>query len=166
MTVRELGGYALAPGEGRALWFLGGLVTFKARAHETGGEIEVIEQSGRAGMGPPVHSHAREAEAFYVIDGEMTFLVGDETVAASAGSFVFVPRKAKHAFRVDSTTAKFLLVVTPAVIAPFFEELGEPAPAAVLPPPEKGPPDAVRFDEIARKYGQEVYGPPITSARR
>ncbi len=166
MTVRELGGYALAPGEGRALWFLGGLATFKARAHETAGELEVIEQMGGVGFGPAVHSHAVEAEAFYVLDGEMTFLVGDEIVTASAGSFVFVPRKTKHAFRVDSTTARFLLVVTPAVIAPFFEELGEPASAAVLPPAAKGPPDPARFDEIARKYGQEVHGPPIASARR
>ncbi len=160
MTVQEAGGYVLAPGDGRARWFLGGLITFKALGEDTGGEYEFVEQSGPRGMGPPLHSHEIENEGFYVVEGEMTFVVGDKRVSASPGSFVCIPRNVAHSFRVDSPTAKFLLVVTPAAIAPFFEELSEPAKTRTLPPPS-GPVDAARFEKVARRYGQKILGPPL-----
>ena len=48
--------------------------------------------------GPPAHVHHGEDDAFYVLDGELTFLLGDEEVAAPAGTFVLVPPEVDHTF--------------------------------------------------------------------
>jgi mannose-6-phosphate isomerase-like protein (cupin superfamily) len=48
--------------------------------------------------GPPPHAHLDEDDAFYVLDGELTFLLGDEEVAAPAGTFVLVPPGVEHTF--------------------------------------------------------------------
>ena len=41
--------------------------------------------------GPPGHVHGDEDDAFLVLDGELTFVLGDEEGAAPAGTFVLVP---------------------------------------------------------------------------
>jgi mannose-6-phosphate isomerase-like protein (cupin superfamily) len=49
--------------------------------------------------GPPAHVHDAEDDAFYVLDGELTFMVGeDREVAAPAGTFVLVPPGVRHTF--------------------------------------------------------------------
>ena len=48
--------------------------------------------------GPPAHVHAEEDDAFLILDGELTFLLGDEEVAAPAGTFVLVPPGVEHTF--------------------------------------------------------------------
>ncbi len=128
---------------------------------DTGNQYELVEQWGRQGFGPPLHLHKREAEGFYVLEGEVTFAVGDQTVKASAGSFVHVPAKIKHAFRVDSPTARFLTCITPAGLAGFFEEAGEPAKTPTLPPAAGEAPDVKRLAALMVKYDQEVLGPPL-----
>ena len=93
---------ALGPGEGEALWFLGGLATVKASAETTGGRVAVIEHLAPRGSGSPLHVHHREDEWFYVLEGELTFWVGGEVIVAPAGSFVFGPRDIPHTFIVSS----------------------------------------------------------------
>jgi hypothetical protein len=95
-----------------------------------------------------------------VLEGEITFVVGDQTVKASAGSFAFVPPGVLHAFHVDSPQARFLTVISPAGLEAFFDEVGEPAQAATLPPPLAGPTDVERIAAVAARYGQEILGPP------
>ena len=51
---------------------------------------------GRQGPEPHVHDH--EDDAFFVLDGEMTFLLGDEEIAAPAETFVLVPPGVEHTF--------------------------------------------------------------------
>ena len=48
--------------------------------------------------GPEPHVHADEDDAFLVLDDEMTFLLGDEELAAPAGTFVLVPPGVEHTF--------------------------------------------------------------------
>ncbi len=168
MSVREAtSGYVYAPQEGKLVWLLGGLLVWKATGHTTGGRFEVVEQQGRRGFGPPVHLHEEEAEGFYVLEGQMTLLLNEDRILAEAGSFVFVPPGIKHAFVVDSADAKFLVVVTPpGKLEAFVNELGEPAPSAVLPPPMTAPPDQARFDAAAQKHGQRAFGPPLRPSVR
>jgi mannose-6-phosphate isomerase-like protein (cupin superfamily) len=45
------------------------------------------------------HVHEEEDDAFYVIEGEMTFTFGDDSAAAPPGTFVLVPPGVKHGFR-------------------------------------------------------------------
>src|SRR3712207_3301530 len=54
--------------------------------------------------GPEMHEHAEEDDAFYVLDGELTFLLGDEEVAAPAGTFVLVPPRVTHTFENRTAT--------------------------------------------------------------
>jgi mannose-6-phosphate isomerase-like protein (cupin superfamily) len=75
----------------------------KVGAADTGGTIAVLEASSSPGFGAPRHVHHSTDELFYVLDGQFEFLVGNRTFAATAGSFVFVPRGTVHAPRVVGT---------------------------------------------------------------
>ena len=55
-----------------------------------------------AGGGPPYHLHRDQDESFYVLEGEMTFYVGDAVIQANAGSFAFGARNVPHTFVVGS----------------------------------------------------------------
>lgn len=97
-----------------------------------------------------------------MLDGEVTFWLGDERRTASAGDFVFVPRGAVHTFRVGAEGARMLNVVSPAGLETFIMDLGEPAPEATVPPPSTAGPDVPRIVELSAAYGAEVVGPPPT----
>jgi mannose-6-phosphate isomerase-like protein (cupin superfamily) len=49
------------------------------------------------------HIHSDEDDAFYIVEGELTFVVGDEEIAAPPGTFVLVPPGVEHGFRNDGT---------------------------------------------------------------
>jgi mannose-6-phosphate isomerase-like protein (cupin superfamily) len=49
--------------------------------------------------GPESHVHADEDDVFYVLDGELTFVLDEGDVSAPAGTFVLVPPGVKHTFR-------------------------------------------------------------------
>jgi mannose-6-phosphate isomerase-like protein (cupin superfamily) len=84
------------PGEGHRV----GNVEFLARTADTPrftfGIIEIAP--GRA-LEP--HIHDDEDDAFYILQGEMTFTFGNELASASPGTFVLVPPGAEHGFRND-----------------------------------------------------------------
>src|ERR1700737_3046548 len=71
---------------------VGGPLTFKVRGEQTNGTFTAYENVIPPGQGPPLHTHANEDEAWYVLEGELRFKIGDELRPAAAGSFVFVPR--------------------------------------------------------------------------
>ena len=89
--------------------------TILLRAEETGGEVSIIENTLEAGAaGPPLHHHAFD-EAFYILEGELTFQVEERVLTAGAGELAFAPRGVAHtlANRSDAP-ARYLLVCTPA----------------------------------------------------
>lgn len=116
----------LAPGAGRNI-SLGpaGTVTLKAVAADSGGTLSAYEfVTPPATAGPPLHLHRTWDEAFYVLDGEMTFLIDGQTYSAPAGSFVFIPRGILHTFwNASDAPARQLTVFTPAGIEAYFEEV-------------------------------------------
>src|SRR5215210_5618011 len=66
------------------------------RSEQTEGQVSVIENLVPAGWGgPPLHHHDFD-EAFYVLDGELTFQLRDELVLARRGEVVFAPRGVHH----------------------------------------------------------------------
>ncbi len=154
------GAYHLAAGEGPALWHLGGLLTFKATSEATGGGLWVQEARGARGYASPMHSHAREDEAFYVLDGEITVYVGDETITATPGSFLWAPRDVPHAYCVESEEARFLALSTGSGFDRFFFATGEPAGTLTLPPPPEGPPDIPALVAASAEHGVHLVGPP------
>jgi mannose-6-phosphate isomerase-like protein (cupin superfamily) len=80
-----------------------GNVEFLARTADTPrfnlGIIEI--QPGRE---LEAHVHRAEDDSFYILEGEMTFVVGEETVPAPPGTFVLIPPGVEHGFRNDGAT--------------------------------------------------------------
>lgn len=63
---------------------------------------------------PPLHLHPDTDEAFYVADGDATFLLGDREISVTSGSLVFVPRGTAHAvWNSGDAPVRGLLVISP-----------------------------------------------------
>jgi quercetin dioxygenase-like cupin family protein len=159
--LREPPAFAVPAGEGRHLWHLDTLKTFKALAEDTGGRLAVWEEQLPQGSSPPLHVHHTDDEAWFVLDGAVTFQVEDTTWEAAPGTFVWGPRGRAHTFRVDSPTARLLALALPGGFDRFALETGRPAEAPVLPPPPDGPPDMDRLIAAARAHGMDILGPPL-----
>jgi quercetin dioxygenase-like cupin family protein len=102
----------IAPDEGARLPILD--ITHKVTARVSGGSI-VIDEWGLplGGMIPP-HTHTREDECTYVLEGELTCYVGGEVVIAAAGSYVVKPRGIPHAFyNAGTRTVRVMELLTP-----------------------------------------------------
>ena len=150
-----------APGEGTAIWHIDTLMTFKALSEDTGGRLAAWEQLLPHRSSPPLHVHHEEDEVWYVLDGELTFQVGESTWNAQSGSFVWAPRGLAHTFRVDSPTARMLALAIPGHFEGFVLATGRPAGGPALPPPPEGPPDMAALMAAAREHGMDVVGPPL-----
>ena len=153
--------FDLKEGEGNARWWGGGLVTIKATGKETGGRYTLVEVLEPVGAQATLHVHHREDEAFWILEGELTFQIGEETIKASPGSFLFGPKDVPHRYTVDSGPARMLFLLSP----PGFEELiyatSEAAHELTLPPPPEGPPSEEEMEQmgaLARQYGCEILG--------
>jgi quercetin dioxygenase-like cupin family protein len=135
-------------------------MTFLVTGQDTQGQFTLSEQIGRKGNVPPPHIHHREDEVFYVLEGEMTFSVGDQTIKATPGTMVFLPRGVVHSFVIDSEQARILAVATPAGMEGYFQECGVPAPSMTLPPPTDTPYSEIqKMMAVAPKYGLEFVLP-------
>ena len=139
--------YAINREEAPAYWEVDILWLLLADGKQTGGAFSLLEQLCPKNSGPPPHTHT-QIENFYVIDGEITFLIGEQTVVGRTGSFVTVPGGTVHSFRVDSETALILNSYVPAGFELMISELGEVAPERSLPP--KGRPFQHSPEEVAR----------------
>ena len=144
--------YVLGPGEGRFIDLGGFGMTVKASEAETAGVVSVLEADEPPGFGPPTHVHHDCAEAFYVLAGEYIMYLDDREVVCPAGSFIFIPRGARHGFRVGDVPSRKLNFYFPASMVGYFDDL-----ASAL----QG--DDVRDDDladIAAAHGMEIVGPP------
>lgn len=152
----------LLSGAGDSTWFLGHLFTIKLSAEQTGGRFSLLDHvvAPLPVIGAPPHVHHGEDEAWYVLEGRLTFRIGEETVEAPAGSTVFAPKGIPHWFNNPAPgPARVLVLLWPAGFERFFFELGEPARAATLPPTPPGPPDIDRLVSVGRKYNLELLPP-------
>ncbi len=148
----------LGPGEGQPLELPNNAGAVKVGAGETGGRYALLEFTMAPGpvAGPPAHTHPH-AEAFYVLEGAMEFLVGETRTRLEAGGFAFVPGGQAHTFaNVGTGPARYLILLSPAGYEGYFAEVG-----ALLRESPAGPPDRERVLAIARRYGHEFTGPPL-----
>lgn len=85
------------------------------RSEHSSGRVSVIESVMPPGAaGPPLHKHDFD-EAFYVLDGELTFHLDGNLVTVGAGQLAFAPGGEPHTFANRSAAeARFLIVCTPA----------------------------------------------------
>jgi quercetin dioxygenase-like cupin family protein len=95
------------------------------RSEQSGGEVAVIEGSTHPPgfAGPPLHLHDFD-EAFYVLEGELTFRLSDELFTRRAGELAFAPRGVPHTYANHSgADARALIVCTPAGFERYFARM-------------------------------------------
>lgn len=92
----------------------GSSAELKLAGEESGGDWAVVEWRLRAGDEPPIHTHTREDETLYVLDGAITAFVGDQRIEVEAGSYAALPKDVPHGLRVRGDEARLLVTVEPA----------------------------------------------------
>jgi mannose-6-phosphate isomerase-like protein (cupin superfamily) len=149
-------GVVLTPSDGRRLTLLGGH-GFRLIHREAGSPYSVIEWLAPPAIpGPPLHLERGTDEAFYVLEGTFGFQVGDETVDAPSGTYIFIPRGVAHTFwNGGATNARYISVISPPGIESYLEELAEGL-ASVGNSEE----EALRRQQLATRYDLEFLGPP------
>jgi quercetin dioxygenase-like cupin family protein len=84
------------------------------RGEESGGRIGVVESRMPPGPGPPLHKHDFD-EAFYVLEGELTFSLDGELVTCRANELALAPAGVPHTLaNRGGGDARFLITFTPA----------------------------------------------------
>ncbi|HET9416261.1 MAG TPA: quercetin 2,3-dioxygenase [Candidatus Limnocylindria bacterium] len=153
-------GFVVRPGEGEAVWSLGGYFHTTLDGERSGGQLALVESRAWRSTEPPLHVHHREHEAWYVLEGQMTFRVGDDTLVAPVGSFAFAPKGIPHGFTVDVEPTRVLVFAMPAGFERFATELGVPADSTTPTGALEAPPPEI-LGPVAERYGIEVVGPPL-----
>jgi quercetin dioxygenase-like cupin family protein len=99
-------------------------ITHKVLANDSGGSLVIDEWSLHPGVMIPPHTHAREDECSYVLEGDLMCYVGGEVVLAPAGSYIVKPRGVPHAFYNAGTgMVRVMEVLTPgASFEGYFDE--------------------------------------------
>jgi quercetin dioxygenase-like cupin family protein len=147
------------PSEGRTIAVVGDLYRFLATGEETDGKYAMFEAIVPPGGGPPPHIHSREEESFLILDGEITFTVGDEHIVATAGTFANMPVGSLHSFKnATDKTARMIITVAPAGLEKMFLEVGVPVKLGETPPsPSKA--EIEKLLSVAPSYGVEIKVP-------
>jgi mannose-6-phosphate isomerase-like protein (cupin superfamily) len=144
-------GPVVRKGEGEAVRFAGLGVRFLLDGEATGGAFALVEHpiEPRA-LAAPVHTHSREDEYSYVLEGAIGVRVGEEELYAREGDLVLKPRGVPHAFwNPTNRPALVLEMIAPAGFEGYFREL---APLI----PRGGPPDGEAIAKLQAKYGMEM----------
>jgi quercetin dioxygenase-like cupin family protein len=121
----QLKPYVLQPDEGEVITFRGAKYVVKAGKKDTASEFSLMQIDMPQGAAPPPHIHHREIESFYLLDGQMTFASGGQSLPALGGSLVFLPLGLPHSYSVDTGTAHLLLLAVPSGLEDFFRALQE-----------------------------------------
>ena len=103
----------LAPDLSNSYWYIGHLISVLLSAKDTGGAFSLIHGYEIKGLEPPPHTHTREDESFYLLDGEITYKAGDKVMHAGKGNWVFLPRGIQHSFQVITEKAEVLMHLSP-----------------------------------------------------
>jgi len=146
--------------EGRTIAVVGDVYRFLATGDDTNGKYAMWEAIVPPGGGPPPHIHTREEEAFYILEGEITFTVNDKKIVAQAGMFANMPVGIPHSFKNESDLpAKMLISVAPAGLEKMFMEVGvqlTDGTTSALPPSKE---EINKLLKVAPSYGIEIRVP-------
>jgi quercetin dioxygenase-like cupin family protein len=132
---------------------VGDTVRVKTSTGDTGGAMTVLEFVIAPGSGPALHTHVREDEVWYVLEGEFRFKAADAMFRVPAGGMAFGPRNAPHAFQnVGAAAGRLLVITAPSGAERFFEAFNG------LPP---GPVGSETVAALGHANGIEFVGPPL-----
>lgn len=106
--------YTVAPGEGRTADLgIAQMRVLAAGEATTGRAFTLAEFTGGEGPWTVPHLHRGMEESFFVLDGEFTFPVGEETIPAGPGSYVLVPRGTRHTISAGAGGGRLLVLMVP-----------------------------------------------------
>jgi quercetin dioxygenase-like cupin family protein len=109
----------------------GSILELKLYGDQSGGDWAVVENLVRAGDEPPIHTHTREDETLYVLEGAITAFVGDQQIEVEAGSYGALPKGLPHGLKVRGDAVRLLVTLVPAgaeyFLVPRDESDGDPA---------------------------------------
>ena len=138
-------------GEGTALPVLGCEVRFLLEAAKTGRAFSLMEVALPKDQGPPPHDHPWD-EAYYILDGDVWFMVDGKEAVYTAGDFLYAPGGLVHSFRgAGETAARVLVLDAPATAEGFFKD----AAREIVSYPE----DLVKVPEIGARYEMRFMPP-------
>jgi quercetin dioxygenase-like cupin family protein len=92
----------------------GSSAELKLEGEQSGGDWAVVEWRVRSGDEPPVHTHTREDETVYVLDGAITAYVDGDNIEVEAGSYAALPKNVPHGLTVRGEEARLLIALEPA----------------------------------------------------
>ena len=133
----------------------GSLPTLLVRGEDTGGRFALVESVESRGCEPPFHLHNREDELVYVLEGRVSFHLEGERLDCPAGTCVLLPKGREHTYVVESGQARLLVMLLPAGLEDYYQELGSWDGSA-----QGGPLDLEWLVTVAARYGVEITGPP------
>ncbi len=149
--------YLYQPGESELRWMGKTSTHFLATGDQTGGVFSLVDEQATRGESVPLHRHRDDMESFYVLEGELTLYVGDQPgVRAAAGSFAHIPGGTVHGFRIESETARYLILTTPRH-GEFYRAITLASRPGGLPPLESV--EGSRIKQASTEYGIEFVGP-------
>lgn len=148
--------FVLEEGGGERLRWLGDPTTLKVTSRETSGRYALAEIVSTPESFVPLHVHHREDEAFYVLDGEVSFWVGEERSDAGPGAFVFGPKDVPHRYEVTSPSARMLMLFSPGGFEGFIRETADPAGHEPRPGALEDDFDVEAMLAAAERFGAEV----------
>jgi mannose-6-phosphate isomerase-like protein (cupin superfamily) len=111
-------------GAGKIVAARGSVMAFKAIAATTGGDFSLMERTVPPhGRRPLPHRHVNCSEAFWVLDGTITFVLDGVARHGRRDDFLLVPRGAGHTFGNDGEEPARLLVLHAPAMDAYFAAL-------------------------------------------
>jgi mannose-6-phosphate isomerase-like protein (cupin superfamily) len=154
--------YVLPPAQAETVKFLDTMMTIYAGTESTGGTCTVIDCTAPAGFSPPLHVHHHANEAFLLLEGEgVTVACDGEQFHAAPGSFIWLPTRLTHSFRVEGTTpARMLTLLWPSGFDDYVRDtvqiIGESGS-------DIEPTDVLEvLQQLGHKHGIDIVGPPLS----
>jgi quercetin dioxygenase-like cupin family protein len=151
MSAGFTGRYAVTADEGEPA---GAMSVVKVSAAATAGLLAVLQQTLMPGIGAPPHTHTREDECSFVIEGELGYRIGDEEGKLKAGDFLRKPRLIPHAvWALGTRPARIIEMVFPGALEEFFLAAG--SVFAIADPAERGN----EFAKLQAQFGVQPGAP-------
>jgi mannose-6-phosphate isomerase-like protein (cupin superfamily) len=114
----------VSSGQGKVVTARGSVMAFKAIAAQTGADFSLMERTvPPRGRRPLPHRHVNCSEAFWVLDGTITFVLDGVAQQGRRDDFLLVPRGASHTFGNDGDEPARLLVLHAPAADAYFAEL-------------------------------------------
>ncbi len=152
--------FKIEPHEARSYQMMGTLWRVLASGDETGGVVGALDERSAHGICAPMHVHDDADEIFYVLDGNLTFIVGEKRIEAAAGAFVYLPRFVHHGFNCNSAEARVFNFLTPAGFERLILDGGTVAPYDEAPiPHDPASNDHLPPASVLKKYGMRAFLP-------